>query len=840
MTVEIDGHSAQTDRTGRFLLTLGTIAGGWHELVIDGSSANHGRRRFGIFEYGLSIVAKRTNVLPFTIWMPVLDTANAVHIQSPTRQATVITTPHIPGLELHLPAGTVITDEDGRIVREITITPIPVDRPPFPLPNGVQVPIYFTIQPGGAYLEVFDSPRRSRGRSDAESHRMATAGMYASGAYLVYPNYTKQPVNQRIPFWHYDPEHNGWHVYGHGRVTPDGQQVRPYPGVVLYEFTGAMIGVEQDPPGDLPPGPDGGDPVHLATGTFVMEKVDLVLHDVIPIVLKRTYRTNDDAVRPFGVGGQHPYDMWFDNQGLWFESDLILPNGTRIHYAPISTGPGTKDVILEHTSTPTQFYGSRVVYNGSGWDLTMKDGTTYVFGVEAPLQKIRDRFGNTLTITRTGGPNGNIAKITSPHGRYIEFTYDSSDRITQAKDNLGRTVNYTYDTAGRVATVTDVMGGVTEYTYDGAHRMLTIEDPRNIVYLENEYDTAGRVIRQTQADGGEYEFEYTVNGGGQIIQTDLTNPRGFVRRLIFDSAGYLSSETHAFGQSIKQETTYSRLSGSHLPETISDELDRVTTFEYDTKGNPTSVIRLDGTADEQPTTFTYEPTYNQLATVTDALNHTTTFTYGAQGRLAAVSDALNHSTTFTSNAAGQMVSATSAVNTTTSFGYDVGDLVQMASPLGHVASGFVDAVGRVTQVTDARGGITRLTYNHHDQVTAITDPLGAQTTFTYDGNGNLLTLTDARSKTTTWTYNNMDRVDTRTDPLNRTESFEYDLNGNLTKWTDRKGQVTVYQYDALDRPTLVGFGATGTPPVYASTITATYDAGNRVTESSIRRRARSS
>jgi RHS repeat-associated protein len=76
----------------------------------------------------------------------------------------------------------------------------------------------------------------------------------------------------------------------------------------------------------------------------------------------------------------------------------------------------------------------------------------------------------------------------------------------------------------------------------------------------------------------------------------------------------------------------------------------------------------------------------------------------------------------------------------------------------------------------------------------------------------------------------MDRLATRTDPLSRDESFEYDLNGNPTKWIDRKGQVTIYEYDALDRRTFVGFGTTGTPPTYASTITTTYDAGDRSTD----------
>jgi hypothetical protein len=45
---------------------------------------------------------------------------------------------------------------------KLTITPIPVDRPPLPLPNGVKGPIYFTIQPGGSYVNVIGSSDRQR------------------------------------------------------------------------------------------------------------------------------------------------------------------------------------------------------------------------------------------------------------------------------------------------------------------------------------------------------------------------------------------------------------------------------------------------------------------------------------------------------------------------------------------------------------------------------------------------------------------------------------------------------------------------------------------------------
>jgi RHS repeat-associated protein len=807
----------QTDRTGRFLLRLGTMPSGWQELLIDGTTANRGRRTYGIFEVAAQIVGRKTARLPYTIWMPTIDTANAVRIASPTVKETVITTPHIPGLELHLPPHTVITDHDGKIVREVSITPIPVDQPPFPLPRGVQVPIYFTIQPGGAYVAV------------------KSYGSGRKGAWLVYPNYRSQPAGTEHQFWHYDPEEKGWHVYGMGRVSAGGQQVVPNPDVSLYEFTGAMINWGWFPGLFSGWGPFDADPVDLSTGEFVMEKPDLVVQDVIPLALIRTYRTGDDASRPFGIGTTHPYAMFLWSAHQWTEADLILPDGRGIHYVRTSGGTSWTDAVFEHTSSPTAFYKSIIVWNGNGWDLTLKDGTTYVFGPEAPLQSIRDRFGNTVTLTWSstnlwGFGIGNIVRVTSPNARWIAFTYDGSNRITEAKDNIGRTVGYQYDGSGRVWKVTDARGGVTEYTYDIAHRMLTIKDPRGITYLDTDYDVNGRVEKQTQGDGGEFEFAYTVNGSGQVTQTDLTNPRGYVRRVAFNSDRFMTSDTSALGEAIEQTTSFTRVSTSNLVETKTDELGRVTRYTYDSKGNVATATRLYGTADAVTTTYTSDPTYSVLTSVTDPLSHTTTLAYGTQGRLQSSTNALSHQTTFATNAAGQVLSVTDPLSKVTAFGYADGDLVTVETPLGHATARFTDAAGRLISVADAQGAQTRFVYNAHDQITKITDPRGGETTFTYDGNGNLLTLTDARNKTTTWTYDDMDRVETRTDPLSRDESFAHDLNGNVTTWTDRKGQVTTYQYDALDRQTFVGFGTTGSPPTYASSVTTTYDAGDRATD----------
>ena len=50
--------------------------------------------------------------------------------------------------------------------------------------------------------------------------------------------------------------------------------------------------------------------------------------------------------------------------------------------------------------------------------------------------------------------------------------------------------------------------------------------------------TNRRVTRQTLADSGAYQFAYTVGGNGVVTQTDVTDPRGYVRRVTFNASGY--------------------------------------------------------------------------------------------------------------------------------------------------------------------------------------------------------------------------------------------------------------------------------------------------------------
>jgi YD repeat-containing protein len=249
-------------------------------------------------------------------------------------------------------------------------------------------------------------------------------------------------------------------------------------------------------------------------------------------------------------------------------------------------------------------------WNGGGWILVYEDGTKIIFpeafGAGTPQRAAmigyEDRFGNTWSFVRDSAAN--LTRVAAPSGRWMDFTYDTSNRVTQAKDNIGRTVNYSYDTSGRLASVTNPASGVRNYTYDASHRMTQVTDERGITVLKNEFDSAGRIVKQTLADNTPeltdnpvYTFAYTLDSGGRVVQTDVTDPNGLIRRVLFDANGFTTSDTYAEGSAEERTTTYERQAGTNWLLSITDHAGRKVAYTYDSVGRITDVTNLRAAAD---------------------------------------------------------------------------------------------------------------------------------------------------------------------------------------------------------------------------------------------------
>jgi RHS repeat-associated protein len=808
VAIEHTDASAQTDETGRFLLTGATA--GRHVLIVDGRRV--GGHRYGIYEVRVELAAGKTSALPYTVWLTELDPSGDARVDVPTRRETVLTNPSIPGLEVHLPAGSRITDADGRAVRDLNLTGIAVDRPPFPLPDGTNVPAYFTAQPGRAYL--------------------------SKGARIIYPNYHHLPPHQRVAFWNYDADDRGWYVYGYGEVTADARQVIPDPGVRIWEFTGAMATTSAPAPGSGPNaggGAGGGDPVDLGTGLFVYRKTDLNLPDAIPATLQRIYRPADSNIYGLGRGTTTPYDLRLWNVTSYTVIQLILPDGGTIRFGRTSPGTDWQSGIFEQRTTPGPWFGAliRRMPNVDGWELHRRDGTVYEFGSGyGPVTAIQDPDGNRLTIDRSQGNTGLMTRLTTQHGCWMRFSYNGSNLATSAVDNAGRRVSYTYDTNQRLQTVTDADGGVSTFTYDTAGQMTAIEDARGTTFLQNRYDTNGRVIEQTLADRGTYTFDYTLDTGGRrVLSTTVTDPRGVDEQVDFD-AGLPVQDMRAVGTSIEQTTRFERAATTNLIEAIVDPLGNRTELTYDNDGNVTDVTRLAGTGDAQTSRYTYG-TNAKLLTAEDPLGQVTRYAYDTAGRLTSITDPTSRTTTIGYDGTSRKPAWTrDPAGHETQFGYVNGDLRSVTDPLGRTTKRWVDSVGRVVAVTDPLGRTTRAVYDDANLLVKTIDPQGGETDYGSDANGDLTSVTDARGKTMRATYDLRDKLASWTDADGNTETLERDLDGNITKVTDRDGNVTTYRYDELNRRTFAGFGTTGSPgsETYDTTIDYSYDDGDRLLE----------
>ncbi len=828
VTLTLAGVSTKTDAAGNFLLQ-NVPAGADQFLFIDGSTAVPDQK-FPTFPALVTLVAGQVNQLPVTPFLHPQKATGFVDISN-SAVDRVVTDPSIPGLQLTIPAGVTVTGWDGQPNTQVSVRSVPLDRIPLPHPDP-------PIAARSVYFLYFNK---------------VGGGTPSQPVPVTAPNDLGLNPGDKADLWYYDEgptpgsATQRWRKAGTATVSADGQTVSTDPGVGLPRFCcGAFCFAAQTTPSlasqsRTPQGISGGDPVDLATGLFVLEKTDLVLPSRLPVVLTRTYRTNDNSQGPFGAGTS----AFFTEILLAPSAQSLIyvqPGNTRISFARQPDG------TFANTTIPT-FQGAKILANADGTrTLRFKDGSTRLFEPTTvgtfQLKAMADRNGNTVTILRDS--IGRPVTLVEPSGRQLTITYDPGviTRIRSVRDPIGRTVSYTYDLTNHLAGVTDPAGGVTRYTYDAAGRTLTITDSRGITFLTNTYSASGRVVKQLQADGGQWQFAYMLSGatvtgpgcpgptcpsvespdiiaqgftftGGFVVATTLTDPRGNAATYRFNNFGYVIEQIDALGQSTKFE----RAAGTNLLLSTTDPLGRVTRVTYDANGNVTSITDPAGNV----RTFTYEPTFNRVTTITDPLGNITRFGYDPiNGNLLSITDPVGAFSQIAYNSFGQPVSTTDALGNTTTFAYDAqGDLARITDPLGNPTARGHDQVSRLVSQTDPRGFTTGFSYDALNRLTQVVDALNGLTKFGYDANGNLLTVTDARGNTITHEYDSMDRLSRRIDQLGAPETFAYDGPGNLVSTTDRKSQTTTFAYDAVNRRVQSTF-ADGTGATF------TYDAASRL------------
>lgn len=509
------------------------------------------------------------------------------------------------------------------------------------------------------------------------------------------------------------------------------------------------------------------DPVNTATGEFVLpEPTDLDLGGRPAMRFGRLYsselETSGFADGPLGPNWRHSYEWRLFETGNQVE--VLTHAGQTIRFEQ-GYFAGTWSLV-EGDTAPYQLQEVSNVYSlCDPWS-----GLIYTFGPGGELASVRDRNGNTHTLSYA---SGRLSQVSDSLGRTLNFTYTGGGQLETVTDGT-RTVTYSY-TSGRLTGVNDATGFDTTYAYDagqpGRALMTSRTRPEGNATSMQAYDGQGRVASQTLA-GEQTTFAYDGGAG----TTTITNPDA-------DSA------VHTHG------------SQANLTNLL-DESGASIASGFDAAAQRTSVVDREG----RSSSWIFDPDSRRVIRYTDANGAVTRFTYTPQDQ-----DGFTYH---------ELTGVVRADGTTESFAYDTrGNLTSWTDPAGETWSYTYDAAGRALTATNPAGAVETLTYGG-DGTLATHSIDGETTTFAYDGLRRLETVTHPDTTTVQFGYDARDRVTSTTDELGRTRALVYDQNGNLTSYTNRAGETWTFAYDELDRLERV------TDPL-ANSVTQTYDALGR-------------
>ncbi|MFQ5656705.1 MAG: DUF6531 domain-containing protein, partial [Candidatus Methylomirabilales bacterium] len=356
VTLTLGGQSSTTDAGGNFLLQNVPV-GADQFLFIDGSTAIPDRK-FPTFPALVTIQAGQVNVLPFTPFLHPQKATGFVDISNSSVER-VVTDPDIPGFEMRFPAGVTVTGWDNQPNTKVSVRTVPLDRIPLPHPDP-------PIAARSVYFLFFDK---------------VGGGTPSQPVPVTAANDLGLDPGATAELWYYDEgptpgsATQRWRMAGTATVSADGKTISTDPGVGLPRFCcgafcfAAATNPSLDSQSPVPQGERGGEPVDLATGLFILEKTDMVLPGRLPIVVTRTYRTNDSSQGPFGIGTSALFSEVL--QAPSSESLIyVQPGNTRIPFALQPDGTFINETI-------PSFQGAKIIPNTDGTrTLQFKDGST--------------------------------------------------------------------------------------------------------------------------------------------------------------------------------------------------------------------------------------------------------------------------------------------------------------------------------------------------------------------------------------------------------------------------------------------------------------------------------
>ncbi|WP_156804809.1 CARDB domain-containing protein [Synechococcus sp. PCC 6312] len=701
--VEVDGYQTLTDANGHFTVELSGLPPNNTLKVfgnlIDGAAAgtDPGTVTYPFIAEKLPLVLEHevyagvNNVISRPIYLPELDTANAVSID-PTQSITVTTTA-IPGAAVTVAAGT-LKDQKGELYTgKLSITEVPTNLTPAALPANLAPDLVITIQPGEM---VFVQP-----------------------APLSLPNLAGYAPGLQMDLWSINPITGEFDKVGIGEVSADGRVINTVEGGIRnssWHFFAPFAQPLVDPasnPFNLDPRCHESQATVPATSTVelhsgaLVETHDLVSYQSLGMTrgLTLTYDSLRADARPilhFGYDNLNPaaitnaperlklvteltiHQKDFDYQVPGFTGGQFgLDGGENVWAIPASGGGVDAAMQADLRSLPSgqydyslqagvrlfvrdEFLGSSTTNQGtlihvnslnspfgSGWGLAglqelveNKDGSILFIDGDGSELVFR------ATATGYDAPPGDFSTLVRLADGTFQRTmkdqtvyrFNSGNQLSLIRDPNGNETQYLYNTAQHLSQIVDPVGLITQFSYTGDRVSAITDSTGRITQLE--YDAAGNLIRITDPDSSQRTWGYDADHR-MISEVDQ---RGNREEAFYDFAGRVTKAIRKDGSVVQIASVQTQ--GLSRPEATSNPLTTTTSTNLglpistyiDGNGNVIrtqldqagqSVLAVDG-AGLLPSVRRNEE--NLITQNIDGKGNITWFTYDDKGNVQSVRD----------------------------------------------------------------------------------------------------------------------------------------------------------------------------------------------------------
>lgn len=267
-------------------------------------------------------------------------------------------------------------------------------------------------------------------------------------------------------------------------------------------------------------------------------KTDLYVPDVIPLAFTRVTLASDliPWARRFQVYLPNVYDpILTGSRQPWTYLDWLLPDGQSLHYPRTSPGANFSDAVYEYALAGSFFSGSKIAWNGWGWDLVLTDGTTYLspeaYNAKRPQQGslvgIFDSGGHEVRLSRS--QNGDLEEIKSPNAHWIRLSH-AQGLVSEAEDDFGQTVHYQYSSTNMLSRVNYSTGQAIQYSYNPQGQLTEIQDTSGALNLRASYvaavNTKQELFLQTiSLNGNSYAFHVICEPQTHRARWTITDPQ---------------------------------------------------------------------------------------------------------------------------------------------------------------------------------------------------------------------------------------------------------------------------------------------------------------------------